>query len=392
METDGLKILLAVEPRWTASLNGREFLPLESSQIAIDGSTIRFGPYTRRITACEWLRPDVVRMTATSKFRSHSDTITFYPGTRLPGRMDLLRRRRTFQIEIGKALCAFFGVGRIQRQKLHTDWRYGIGAAYPRFLIGPFAAITVDPDESSAVINGLMRAALLWQPQVRRHLAAVVPRGRHHCLAARLRVMSKAQNDIHWLQWDGANVRPLEDDGEQPETHVPAFAQYIARRAARPDAPSSAHNEQLLESKIIGEICRILPSIDAQHVYPQVPGFFGEDRNLIDLLTITRDGRLVVIEIKASPDPELPFQALDYWIAVERHRASGDFARNGYFPGRVVRDEPALLLMVAPLLGFHKTSRQLIAALPQGIPLMEIGLNQTWIEGIKVLRRKGMLS
>jgi hypothetical protein len=123
-----------------------------------------------------------------------------------------------------------------------------------------------------------------------------------------------------------------------------------------------------------------------------VPSFVGQDRNIIDLLTITKDGRLVVIEIKASPDPDLPFQALDYWIAVERHRKAGDFSRNRYFPGCVVRDVPAMLVLVAPLLAYHKTLRSLISWLPRELPLLEIGLNQTWKKGIKVLRRQGMVS
>jgi hypothetical protein len=31
-------------------------------------------------------------------------------------------------------------------------------------------------------------------------------------------------------------------------------------------------------------------------------------------------------------------------------------------------------------------------SLPADVPLMEIGLNQTWMKEIKVLRRQGMLS
>jgi hypothetical protein len=99
-----------------------------------------------------------------------------------------------------------------------------------------------------------------------------------------------------------------------------------------------------------------------------------------------------VIEIKASPDPDLPFQALDYWIAVERHRTAGDFQSRGYFAGRKLQDEPAMLVLVAPLLAYHKTTGRMMAALPTEIPLMEIGINQSWKKQIKILRRKGMLS
>src|SRR2546421_12609853 len=49
MKTEDLKILLALEPKWTLSLNGLEFLAMSSSDITLDDSTIRFGPYVRKI-------------------------------------------------------------------------------------------------------------------------------------------------------------------------------------------------------------------------------------------------------------------------------------------------------------------------------------------------------
>jgi len=126
-------------------------------------------------------------------------------------------------------------------------------------------------------------------------------------------------------------------------------------------------------------------------IYPQVPSFRGEERKIIDLLTITEDGRLVVIEIKAASDPDLPFQALDYWLAVERHRLAGDFEANGYFKDIRIRNEPAVLVLVAPLLSFHRTLERVLAVLPPALPLLQVGLNQTWKREIKVLRRKGAL-
>ena len=98
-----------------------------------------------------------------------------------------------------------------------------------------------------------------------------------------------------------------------------------------------------------------------------------------------------MIEVKASADPDLPFQAFDYWLAVERHRKAGDFASKGYFRGMEIRDEPALLVMVAPLLEFHKTLEGLVGVLPRNVPLMQIGINQSWKREIKILRRKGTL-
>jgi hypothetical protein len=453
VETEDLKILLMLEPKWTVSLNGTEFLPLTSGEFSIDDSTIRFGRYSREILDIEWLRPNIVRIHGRSKFRTQTDTITLYPGDRLPSSADLRRKRRAFQVEIGRAVCAFFGVRKATRQTLHADRRYGIGGAYPRFIVGNRAVITVDPDEPAAIINGLMRAALLWAPLVRRPITAVVPKGRHQTLSARLRRMPRVRESIQWLQWDGSRLQSWEDSTAEPETHVQEFrvpnaaaevaricslgpdllqpVAHIAGKAisirlrgievarvseagtlyplgeplddviseldrvrhhASRHPLARAHEERWLESNILADICQLVPSIDTRHIYPQVPSFVGEDRNIIDLLTVTRAGRLVVIEIKASPDPDLPFQALDYWIAVERHRTAGDFQNKGYFAGCKLQNESALLVLVAPLLAYHKTTGRMMAVLPREVPLMEIGINQSWKKRIKILRRKGMLS
>jgi hypothetical protein len=152
-----------------------------------------------------------------------------------------------------------------------------------------------------------------------------------------------------------------------------------------------AYEERWLESNLIAHLGRLIPSVNPRHVYPQVPSFVGEERNIIDLLTVTGDGLLAVMEIKAAADPDLPFQALDYWIAVERHRQAGDFERNGYFRGCALRNEPALLVLVAPLLAFHKTLKTLMRTVPKNIPVLEIGLNQGWKKDIKTLRRRGLV-
>jgi hypothetical protein len=302
---------------------------------------------------------------------------------------ELKIRRRSFQIEIAQALRAHFATRNIERQTLYSDRQHGISGAYPRFFVGRHAAIAVDPEETSAVVNGIMRAALLWAPLVRRPIAVIVPHGRQQTLAARLRVMHKVRETMDWLTWDGETLRTMKDDAANPETRVRQFVPPNQENRVHVD---DAYGERWLQSKLIGAIRQVIPSIDSRHIYPQVPSFIGGERNIIDLLSVTVDGRLVVIEIKASPDPDLPFQALDYWIAVERHRKAGDFLAKGYFAAMTLRDEPTLLVLLAPLLEYHKTASRLIATLPKEVPLLEIGINQSWKQEIKVLRRKGMLS
>lgn len=453
MHVEDLQILLALEPTWSVSLNGLEFFSLPGSEISLDDSFIQVGPHSRKILDLQWLRPTVVQIRARAKFRSKLDVITLYPGGRLPSTVDLRRRRRFFQRQISPALCAWFGTRKLERQTLYSDRRHGIGGAYPRFLLGKQAVIAVDPDETSAVINGIMRAALLWAPLVRRPIAVVVPRDRCQTISTRLESMPRMRRAFEWLQWDGSAITPLKREAVLPETHVqrlvelnvdqevaricrfaPDLLQAVphiagkavsvrlrgieiarvseegttyplgtpierviqevdqARRYGSRHPLARAHEERWLESNLIGQIRQLVPTVDTRHVYPQVPSFAGEERNIIDLLTVTGEGRLVVIEIKASADPDLPFQAFDYWLAVERHRKANDFLMKGYFKGCRLKDQPAVLVLVAPLLAYHRSVGRLISVLPDSVPLLEIGINQNWKRRVKILRRRGIVS
>jgi hypothetical protein len=282
-------------------------------------------------------------------------------------------------------------------------------------------------------------------------VAVVVPADRSQTLVSRLVALPRLRKLFDWLEWDGTELAPLALDRQEVETYVQPYSEpsvdadvsrilaiaptllravpNIAGRAvsirfrglevasvsekettyplgepletvieslARERRHGSrhplarAHEEAWLESNLIARLRDVLP-VRQDVVYPQVPSFRGEERKIIDLLTVTDDGRLVVIEIKASADPDLPFQALDYWLAVERHRKAGDFEANGYFRNIRVQNQPAILVMVAPLLSFHRSLGRLLAVLPPTLPLLQVGINQTWKQEIKVLRRKGAL-
>jgi hypothetical protein len=118
-----------------------------------------------------------------------------------------------------------------------------------------------------------------------------------------------------------------------------------------------------------------------------VPALAGLERGIVDLLAITREGRLVVIEIKAKEDPDLPLQALDYWMRVKWHLERGAFARLGYFPGVEIRPDPPLLWLVAPIYEFHSATEVVLRYLSPSIPVRRIGLNHNWREGVRVIDR-----
>ena len=77
--------------------------------------------------------------------------------------------------------------------------------------------------------------------------------------------------------------------------------------------------ERWLESMLRRSLDSIDAMIEPQPVYSQVPAFSAADRAVLDLLAVRRDGRLVVIEIKADEDLHLALQSLDYWVRVRQH-------------------------------------------------------------------------
>jgi hypothetical protein len=146
--------------------------------------------------------------------------------------------------------------------------------------------------------------------------------------------------------------------------------------------------ERWLEAVIRSDIGAIDPTLDQRFVYSQVPTYRGEQRTFIDLLTATRNGRLAVIELKVSEDPEFPFQALDYWLRVEWHRKRGDFQKRGCFRGITIADQEPLLYLVAPLFRFHSSSKTVCPLISDRVPLFRIGINEDWRKGVHVLLRE----
>jgi hypothetical protein len=146
--------------------------------------------------------------------------------------------------------------------------------------------------------------------------------------------------------------------------------------------------ERWLETLVLEDSTRLEASLDPQHLYSQVPALRAGDRGVLDLLGVTRRGRLVVMELKTSEDIQLPLQAVDYWLRVRRHQRERDFERQGYFPGIVLDEKPPLLWLVAPSLRFHSSTETILKYLDPGIQVTRIGVNENWRRGIKVVLRQ----
>lgn len=146
--------------------------------------------------------------------------------------------------------------------------------------------------------------------------------------------------------------------------------------------------ERWLESVVLEDPTRVDAVLNPKYFYSQVPALAAGDREILDLLGITRQGRLVVIELKASEDIQMPLQAVDYWLRVRRHQREGDFQRYGYFTGVEIDPRPPLVWLVAPAFRFHSATEILLKYLSPEIQTTRIGLNEKWRHGIRVMLRQ----
>jgi len=148
------------------------------------------------------------------------------------------------------------------------------------------------------------------------------------------------------------------------------------------------HPERWLESLVVRNIVALDGRLRPDSMYAQVPAFAAADRAMIDILGVTREARLAVIELKADEDIHLPLQGVDYWSRVAWHQSRGEFAQFGYFPGREISPQKPLLMLVAPALHVHPTTDTILRYLSPEIDWEVLGIDEHWRDEIRVVFRK----
>jgi len=156
-----------------------------------------------------------------------------------------------------------------------------------------------------------------------------------------------------------------------------------------PDSPNPRHQyyrsspELWLESILKRDIRRLDANLILSPIYNQ----FRSSTDKIDLLALRRDGRLVLIELKTSPDREAVFQAADYWRKIELQRRKGILAKARLFGDLDIKDEPTLVYVVAPALSFHHHFEYFARLLSPEIELWRFELHEEWRREVKVIAR-----
>jgi hypothetical protein len=255
-------------------------------------------------------------------------------------------------------------------------------------------------------------------PESRLRVMALVPEGMREIVEQRLRGGTELAFLLHGLEFArvrmgyagnsfnsaqeitfgaGANETPLTEENEGDLREL--VARLFARRVAGGDKRDPLYRmqpERWLESVLRRDVEPLDVRLNPKHVYTQVPAFAAADRGILDLLGVTDDGRLSVIELKADEDLHLALQGLDYWVRVRWHHLQnpdnmtvlGEFQRHGYFGGLRLSTEPPRLYLVAPALRIHPATEVVLRYLSPRVEWTLVALDERWRANVKAVWRK----
>lgn len=207
---------------------------------------------------------------------------------------------------------------------------------------------------------------------------------------ARARIAGSIHSAAEIVFGVGPSETVLSDKNEELFRHI--LGRLRESRQSGPARPGDVlwrlAPERWLESVIVRDVAVLDLQLDSRWTYSQVPAFTASDRAMIDVLTMTREGRLAVLELKADEDLHLPMQGLDYWARVSWHHARGEFQRYGYFGGAELSEKSPLLYLVAPALRIHPTTDRLLRYFSPEIDWQLVAVNESWRDGVEVVFRK----
>lgn len=221
-----------------------------------------------------------------------------------------------------------------------------------------------------------------------------------------IRVHPSVASGEVWLRFRGLAIAKWDDgrvfigtDEQREELSAaswPACKKLIADLEIhrQPSASDTRHRlyraqaERWLEAIIREDVTRVDAQLDPRFVYSQVFANAGGEHGILDLLGVTRSGRLAILELKATEHIHLALQAAGYWRHVRHHLERGDLSRYGYFPGIQLQTTPPLVYLVAPALRFHPATDELLRYLAPEVEVVRVGLAETWRRGVRVVMRQ----
>jgi hypothetical protein len=272
------------------------------------------------------------------------------------------------------------------------DLENSLSPAYPRALVskgGSAWAAIAAPNEAVTTDHSLT-FGLIWLDYLRRRerrllvegLCLFLPAGKELTTCLRIRWMNQQAARFTVFLYDSGDWEEPADLNNYGNLSTKIETATSGSLKADPALP-----EAWLEAHIRANVHSVDAGLRREPVYGQVPAWTAGDRGILDLLACTQPGRLVILELKATAEPNLPLQALDYWLRVRWHHERGDFARHGYFPGTNLTTEPPKMILAAPALQFHPSTETILRYLAREIEVERVGLAVEWQQEIRVMFR-----
>ncbi len=262
------------------------------------------------------------------------------------------------------------------------------GRARERFAVSALRVMALVPERARGVVEQRLRSGF--------EVAFLL----HGLEFARVRIRGSnaSFNRVEQITF-GAGASETELTEETEDALGELVERLCERRHAAADKRDVLYRmqpERWLEGELRRDLTALDPKLSSDHVHAQVPAFAGGDRVMLDLLTVSEDGRLAVIEVKADEDPQLALQGLDYWARVRWHHAqnpdatsgAGEFQRHGYFGGVRLSEAAPRLMLVAPALRIHPATEIVLSYLSPRVEWTLAALDERWRDGIRVVWRK----
>ena len=298
--------------------------------------------------------------------------------------LDRKVRRLALRERLRRLLARQYGGWTIAELTAEADLEHTLSPAYARALIrkGNTAWAAIAAPAEPATADAILTFGLIWLDYLRKRerriliegLCLLMPSGLELTTCLRLRWLNPLTGKFDTFLYDDNDWEERVDwrmHGNL-DTHIDPASSTPASRV-KPGSP-----ESWLEARVRQDITQFVAELRRDPVYGQVPAWAAADRGVLDLLGVEQSGRLAVVELKATADPHLPLQALDYWLRVHHHNQQGDFTRHGYFPETALTLEPPRLVLLAPALQFHPTTETILRAFASHIEVERVGVGIEW--------------
>jgi hypothetical protein len=300
--------------------------------------------------------------------------------------------RQSFGEQFRRMLTRQFPGWDIKTLTTAQDLRRSFSGVYPRAHLAKnrqhVAALALaEPEQESE----LLAFALIWMQHIRSaydaefstKLALFLPQGCGNQTAHRLRWMNKDRLPFTLYIFNEHGSAGQVDPADLGNLQTGIASKPMAQPGINEVAGGPP--EKWLETVVRASITTIDPFLRMEPVHGQVLTFAGGDRDLIDLLAVTTDGRLCVLELKATEDLQLPIQALDYWMRIAWHAKRNEL--NHLFPSIPLQGLPPKLILLAPAIQFHSTNATLLRYFAAQIEVERVGVNLEWREQLRVILR-----